>query len=211
MSCLSFSLADAAPASEAAGWITLGIIVTAGLLIGFGDMLPVAVSTDLALSGVCFTESMRRRVLLVTLLAIAGLVVVSQLQQGLRRSGRDPPDRQVLCVCQWNGRGHQLADPRVHQSPREIENRVIFTIVTKPTTRLEIVLGKILGFARVSAAILLIMGIFSYGYLEARSYLRVQDVRAQLATLPLDAPGLRDAGSLRRPRVSRTAQHGHGL
>ena len=41
--------------------------------------------------------------------------------------------------------------------PKEIENRVIYTIVTKPTTRLEIVVGKVLGFARVSAAILLII------------------------------------------------------
>ena len=41
--------------------------------------------------------------------------------------------------------------------PREIENRVIYTIVTKPATRLEIVLGKTLGFAGTSAVILLII------------------------------------------------------
>jgi len=45
----------------------------------------------------------------------------------------------------------------------------IFTVVTKPTTRLEIVLGKILGFARVSAAILFIMGLFTWGYLHVRA------------------------------------------
>ena len=47
--------------------------------------------------------------------------------------------------------------------PKEIDNRVIYTIVTKPTTRLEIVLGKIIGFARVSATILFIMGLSHLG------------------------------------------------
>src|SRR5207302_1993481 len=61
--------------------------------------------------------------------------------------------------------------------PREIENRVIYTVVTKPTTRLEIVLGKILGFARVSAAILIIMGLFTWGYLVLRASLLRSDIR----------------------------------
>ena len=33
--------------------------------------------------------------------------------------------------------------PGLHEPAQEIENRVIYTIVTKPTTRLEIVLGKV--------------------------------------------------------------------
>src|SRR5712675_1397499 len=50
--------------------------------------------------------------------------------------------------------------------PQEIENRVIYTVATKPITRLEIVIGKVIGFCRVSFWILLIMGLFSWSYLR---------------------------------------------
>lgn len=187
MSCVCFPLADVPPAGHAIGWITLGVIVLAGLIVGFGDVRRLQWRRIWALSGVCFTESMRRRVLLVTPLAIAGLVVVSQLQQAV-----DDQDaiRQTAKFCIFASGLVVVLTALILAStslPREIENRVIFTIVTKPTTRLEIVLGKVIGFARVSAAILLVMGLFTYCYLEARSYHAVQKVRAQLAGLPADA------------------------
>ena len=49
--------------------------------------------------------------------------------------------------------------------PREIENRVIYTVTTKPVTRLEIVLGKMAGFSLLSLLLLSVMGIATYGYL----------------------------------------------
>ncbi|HWP39546.1 MAG TPA: hypothetical protein VNL70_01380, partial [Tepidisphaeraceae bacterium] len=84
--------------------------------------------------------------------------------------------------------------------PREIDNRVIYTVVTKPTTRLEIVVGKVLGFARVSAAILLIMGIFSYLYLHARAWSMRRDIIARLEA------GVVDSAS--RPTLEYWAQAG---
>src|SRR5207253_2322463 len=66
--------------------------------------------------------------------------------------------------------------------PREIENRVIYTVVTKPTTRLEIVLGKVVGFARVSLAILLIMGVFTYAYLQVRAWNMQRFIAERLET-----------------------------
>jgi len=187
VSCLP--LADVAPAGQAAGWITLGVILVAGLIVGFSDVRRLQFRRIWALSSVCFTESMRRRVLLVTPLAIAGLVVVSQLQQA---SDDQDAIRQTAKFCVFASGMVVVITALIlacTNLPREIENRVIFTIVTKPTTRLEIVLGKVVGFARVSAAILLTMGIFSYGYLEARNYFRVENVRAQLESLPADAAG----------------------
>jgi hypothetical protein len=65
--------------------------------------------------------------------------------------------------------------------PKEIESRVIFTIVTKPTTRLEIVLGKVLGFAAISGLILLIMGGFTFAYAEARAWSLGRQIRQALA------------------------------
>ncbi len=188
VSCLWFPLADLPPAAgHAAGWITLIIILVAGFIVGFSDVRRLQWRRIWALSGVCFTESMRRRVLLVTPLAIAGLVVVSQLQQA---SDDQDAIRQTAKFCVFASGLIVVITALILAStnlPREIENRVIFTIVTKPTTRLEIVFGKVIGFARVSAAILLIMGLFTYAYLEARNYFRVQGVRAQLANLPADS------------------------
>ncbi len=94
--------------------------------------------------------------------------------------------------------------------PREIENRVIFTVVTKPTTRLEIVVGKIAGFALVSGTILLIMGAFTFGYLHLRAWYLERSIKAALASgtvQPVNRPsyqhyaaaGLLNAQSLVEP------------
>src|SRR5206468_3842967 len=67
------------------------------------------------------------------------------------------------------------------------ENRVIYTVVTKPTTRLEIVAGKVVGFARVSFWILLIMGLFTYGYLYLRAWSLERDIAIRLDRDAVDA------------------------
>src|SRR5207249_10186075 len=128
-----------------------------------------------AVSSVCFAESYRRRILLITPLAIIGVIIVAQLQQ--------PFDEQdaVFQTIKFSlfATGLLITVTAIILActnlPREIENRVIYTVVTKPTTRLEIVLGKILGFARVSALILLIMGLFTFGYLHWRAWRFEQD------------------------------------
>src|SRR5207237_6277105 len=73
--------------------------------------------------------------------------------------------------------------------PKEIDNRVIYTIVTKPATRLEIVLGKTLGFARTAAVILALMGVFSYLYLHLNAVQLASSVQPRLKTLAPVAPG----------------------
>jgi hypothetical protein len=155
------------------GWWLLGVCILIGLIVGWRDMLRLSLKRIWAISGVCFDESIRRRVLLITPLAILGVIIVSQLQHPL-----DEQDaiRQTIKFCIF-ATGLVVAVTTIILActnlPREIDNRVIFTVVTKPATRLEIVLGKVIGFARVSLVILLIMGIFSYGYL----YLRAWDMR----------------------------------
>jgi hypothetical protein len=46
--------------------------------------------------------------------------------------------------------------------PNDIKNRTIYTVVTKPIRASEIVLGRILGFALVGTAMLVLMGAVSY-------------------------------------------------
>src|SRR5688500_952045 len=152
-------------------WWVAGAIVVVGLLIyGFRDVLRFSFRRAWAISGVSFDESIRRRVLWITPLAIVGAVIVTQLQKPI-----DAQDaiRQTIKFCLFATGLVVTVTAIILAStnlPKEIENRVIYTIVTKPTTRLEFVVGKVLGFARVSAAILLIMGLFMFAYLHLRAW-----------------------------------------
>src|SRR3954471_15074495 len=151
-------------------WWICGAIAVLGLVVyGFRDLLRLSGGRVYAISSVCFAESVRRRIWLITPLAIIGVIVVSQLQRPLDE--RDAI-RQTIKFCLF-ATGLLVTITAIILActnlPREIENRVIYTVVTKPTTRLEIVLGKILGFARVSGTILIIMGVFSFGYLWLRA------------------------------------------
>src|SRR2546421_11278480 len=169
-------------ASDFTVWMVAGLIVLLGLgIFGWKDLSQLKWRRLWAISSVSFRESLRRRVLWVTPLAILGVIVVSQLQHP-----NDELDaiRQTTKFCLFASgllvvvTGVILACTNL---PREIDNRVIYTIVTKPTTRLEIVIGKVLGFARVSAAILLMMGLFTFGYLELRAWRLEKQVEERLA------------------------------
>ena len=163
------------------GWFAFFAIILIGLvLFGMRDLLRFSWTRVWAISGVCFDESIRRRVLWITPLAILGVVIVSQLQKPF-----DEQDaiRQTIKFCLF-ATGLVVAITTIILActnlPREIENRVIYTVVTKPTTRLEIVLGKVVGFARVSATILIIMGLFSWAYLRVRAWGMERDIGHRL-------------------------------
>src|SRR5687767_7515211 len=161
------------------------VIVVVGLLvIGLGDVLRFSWTRVWAISGVNYTQSLRRRVLWITPLVIVGVIVVSQFQKAV-----DPQDaiRQTTMFCLF-ATGMLVVLVTVILActnlPREIDSRVIYTVATKPTTRLEIVLGKVVGFVRVSFWLLLIMGLFTYGYVKFRDW----RMRSYLAA-QLDTPG----------------------
>ena len=179
--------ADGGNVFQQFGWVLLALIVVAFLAFGLRDLGRLSWTRISAISSVSFDESIRRRVLWITPLAILGAIVVSQLQNAV-----DPQDaiRQTTKFCLFaTGLVVTLVAIILASTnlQREIETRVIYTIVTKPTTRLEIVLGKIWGFAKVSAAILLIMGVFTYAYLHVRAWRMNSAIAAQLENLPPDA------------------------
>src|SRR5579884_2229549 len=175
-------------------WWIAAIIVIAGLVsFGWNDLQRLSWKRVWAISGVSFAESLRRKVLWVTPLAILGVVVVAQLQHSSSVGGSIPEEetiRQTIKYCLFAS-GLLVTITAIILActnlPREIENRVIFTIVTKPTTRLEIVLGKVVGFMRVSGMIILIMGLFTFGYLELRAYGLRSEVEARLKREPVDS------------------------
>jgi hypothetical protein len=184
------------------GWWLFGLSILLGVAVGISDLARLSVKRIWAISGVCFDESIRRRVLWITPLAILGVIIVSQLQRPL-----DEQDaiRQTIKFCIF-ATGLLVALTTIILActnlPREIENRVIYTVVTKPTTRLEIVLGKVVGFARVSLTILLIMGLFSYVYLSARAWTMRRAIAQRLEAREVAATSIasltyyRDAGLL---------------
>ena len=121
------------------------LIVVAGMVIGLGDLRRFRWRRVSAIANVCFAESIRRRILWITPLAILGVIAVSQLTHP---ADEQDAIRQTTRFCLFaSGLIVIIAAVLLSATnlPKEIENRVIFTVVTKPTTRLEIVLGKVLG------------------------------------------------------------------
>ncbi len=182
-------LADLSTWASANAVLLIGVAVVAvGLfVVGRRDVPRFSWGRAWAISGVCFAESVRRKVLWIIPLAIVGLVAVVQLQQP---SDEQDAIRQTTKFCLYASGLVVVLSTLIlacTNLPREIENRVIFTVVTKPTTRLEIVLGKVIGFARVSFVILLTMGLFTYGYLHLRAGLLRSDLRHRLAEGQVEA------------------------
>src|SRR5689334_20713277 len=146
------------------------VIVLAIVAIGWKDVARFAFRRVRAIAGVSFREAIRRRVLWITPLAIIGVIAITQLT---RPDDEQDAIRQTVRYCLFASglivvlSAILLACTNL---PKEIESRVIFTIVTKPTTRLEIVLGKVIGFSLVTGAMLLIMGLFTFAYLEVREW-----------------------------------------
>jgi len=184
------------------GLFLAAAIVLIGLFgLGLKDLLRFSPTRLWAVSTIAVQQSFRRRVLWITPLLILGVITVCQLQKSF-----DAQDviRQTTMVCLFaSGLLVTLLTIILAATnlPREIENRVIYTIATKPVTRLEIVLGKVVGFARVSFWLLFIMGLFTYGYLHLQNYTLRNYVSAQLAT-----PGAVDDSI--RPTLEYYRDHG---
>ena len=163
------------------GIIVAAVIVVVGLfIIGIGDTKRFSITRAWAISGVCFDESIRKRVLWITPLAIIGVIGITQFQRAL-----DEQDaiRQSVKICLFaTGIVVMLTSIILACTnlPKEIESRVIYTILTKPTTRLELVVGKVMGFARVSLTIVAIMGIFTWVYVRISAEQKRQQIAYRL-------------------------------
>lgn len=168
-------------------WLVPAVVVALAIAIGVSDVARFSLSRAWAISSVCFQESLRRRVLWVVPLAIVGVLAVSAFQQPI-----DVQDaiRQQLKFCLFAAGMLVVLTVLIlacTNLPREIDSRVIYTIVTKPTSRLEIVLGKVIGFARVSGLVLGIMAVFTWAYLGVSSarYQNAVSERLAAANVPL--------------------------
>ncbi|HSU68905.1 MAG TPA: ABC transporter permease subunit [Tepidisphaeraceae bacterium] len=167
--------------SDYLAWWIAGVVVV-GFLLAFGmnELARLSISRVWAISSVCFAESLRRKVLWVTPLGILGVIAIALLQHPV---DQQEAVRQTIKFCLFASGTLVTITAIILAStnlPREIESRVIFTIVTKPTTRLEIVLGKVVGFARVSGLIVLIMGLFTFVFLEIQNVKLTRELTERL-------------------------------
>lgn len=182
-------LADFSPFSqETLSWLIPAVVVVVGLVIyGLRDWQRFSFYRARAIASVSYAESIRRRVLWITPLAMLGVIVISQLQKPLD-DGQDAI-RQIIKTCLF-ATGLLVTVTAIILActnlPKEIESRVIYTIVTKPTTRFEIVVGKVLGFAMVSASILLLMGLFTALYVHARAWTLQRSIAQRLEAGQID-------------------------
>jgi hypothetical protein len=90
--------------------------------------------------------------------------------------------------------------------PNDIKNHTIYTIVTKPVRSSEIVLGRIVGFAAVGTALLVIMGLFSYLFVVRALDHTHELLEEDLTTV--ETPGGAES-SLKEGRTSTVRGHFH--
>lgn len=90
--------------------------------------------------------------------------------------------------------------------PQDIQNRTIFTLVTKPVRPIEIVLGRTLGFAAIGTGLLAVMGLFSYFFVTRTLSHRHTLTEEDLAEVP-EGPGVEPG--LKHGRTGWSRGHRH--
>ena len=160
--------------------VGLGVVVVGLLLIGRRDLMRLNLRRAWAIGSVCLKESLRRRVLWVTPVVMLAVVGVSQFV-----IGTDPADelRQVTGYCFFASGLVAVLTCLIlacTNLPRDMESKVIFTVVTKPPSRLEVVLGKVMGFSVVAALVLGVMGVFTVGWMSVLAAAEQRAIAAEL-------------------------------
>jgi hypothetical protein len=90
--------------------------------------------------------------------------------------------------------------------PADIRDRTLHTVVTKPVRKIEIVLGRVLGFVFMGTVLLLFIGLISYGF-TVRSLNHTHQLTAGMLQHVESLPG--NGGTLRRGATGRSQGHEH--
>jgi ABC-type transport system involved in multi-copper enzyme maturation permease subunit len=90
--------------------------------------------------------------------------------------------------------------------PADIRDRTLHTVVTKPVRKIEIVLGRVLGFVFVGTVLLVGIGVISYGF-TVRGLSHTHQLKADAVQYVKTLPG--DQGTLWRGATSPAHEHEH--
>ena len=126
------------------------------------DILGISFRRIWAIARLAIKEALRRKVILVTF----GIFALSLLFGGwFMKASTTHPDRIFVNFVLWGTQLLVLLMGMLISAfslPEDIKNRTIFTVVTKPVRSIEIVLGRIVGFAALGTFLLALMGLTSF-------------------------------------------------
>jgi len=163
-----------------------------------GDVRHFSAGRTLAVARLAVKEALRLKVLGVVLLGFAAIVLADLTTRRFDPVFDTAPSMIRIAELVIMIVGLVLAVfLSTFSLPREMASRTIYSLVTKPVSRLEIVLGKAAGVVVVLAIVTFGLGVLSWGYFQWRGR-QVQQLAAarcqqmqkasESASLPTDAP-----------------------
>ena len=138
-------------------------IVKGALKNAFSDLAHLSFQRIFAVAILSFKEAIRRKILIGFVVFIVVLLFAGMF---LDPTSQDPA-RLYINFIFWINNALILLLALFISSfsiPNDFKYKTIYTLATKPIRAGEIVLGRILGFTMMCTAMLLVMGIFSYGF-----------------------------------------------
>jgi len=121
------------------------------------DFLGTSPRRIFAIARLAAREALRRRVVIVAFVIFA---VALLFGAWFINTGSDHPERVFVNFVMWGSQMLILLMVLLISAfslPEDIKNRTIYTVATKPVRATEIILGRILGFAAVGTALLIVM------------------------------------------------------
>ncbi|MGA2255157.1 MAG: hypothetical protein ABSG53_10885, partial [Thermoguttaceae bacterium] len=169
-----------------------------------GDIARMSPGRVFALAWLAVRESLRRRVVVVFVVFVV-LILFAALF--IKKDSLHPGQLYIQVVLNFTIYLSMLFSLVLSalSLPADIRDRTLHTVVTKPVRKLEIVLGRVLGFVFVGSLLLAGIGLISYGF-TVRSLNHTHELTADMLK-PEPLPGNR--GTLLRGTTSRKHAHEH--
>ncbi len=127
------------------------------------DIARISPRRLLALSWLAVRESIRRRVVAVFVVFVVAVLFAALF---MKSDSAHPSQLYVSVIMQWTVYLTMLFALVLSalSLPGDIRDRTLHTVVTKPVRKIEIVLGRLLGFTAVGTLLLAGIGLISYGF-----------------------------------------------
>ncbi len=169
-----------------------------------GDIALISPRRVFALAWLAVRESLRRRVVVVFVVFVV-LILFAALF--IKKDSLHPGQLYIQVVLNFTVYLTMLFSLVLSalSLPGDIRDRTLHTVVTKPVRKLEIVLGRVLGFVFVGTVLLGGIGLISYGF-TVRSLNHTHQLTADMLHGE-SLPGNR--GTLLRGMTSRAHEHEH--
>lgn len=200
---LSFIVLTARYGPHKAGDVIFKVIVT-----GTADLLFISPRRVFALARLAVQESIRRRVLIGFLV----FIVVLAFAGWFLNPGETDPAKLYLSFVMTSTTYLVLLLSLLLSAfslPADIQNRTIYTIVTKPVRASEVVLGRTLGFVAIGTGLLAVMGVFNYVFVT-RTLNHTHELTEEDLSLVQLEPG-QEGPQRKAGRTGYTAGHHHDV